>query len=84
MTVRLMWTAVEPEREWRGTPPAFAPLPSPGMRGEHTTVIEESPSESLPPGPRRDLAYAVLRIPRLGVTVPVAEGVGKAGVRDKG
>ncbi|MGW5675594.1 class E sortase [Streptomyces sp. NPDC003860] len=34
--------------------------------------------------PRWDRAYAVLRIPRLGVTVPVAEGVAKRGVLDKG
>ncbi|MBW5484740.1 class E sortase [Streptomyces bambusae] len=35
-------------------------------------------------GPRRDQAYAVLRIPRLGVAAPVAEGVGRRGVLDKG
>nr|WP_030250192.1 class E sortase [Streptomyces violens] len=74
----------ELEREWRGTPPAFEPLPSPSMRSEHRTVIEESPSGSPSPGPRPDLAYAVLRIPRLGVTAPVAEGVDKGGVLDKG
>ncbi|MDI3404407.1 class E sortase [Streptomyces sp. B-S-A6] len=34
--------------------------------------------------PRWDQAYAVLSIPELGVRVPVAEGVGKAGVLDKG
>ncbi|MGI5468950.1 class E sortase [Streptomyces sp. CA-132043] len=73
------------EREWRGTPPSFAPLPSPSdMAIRHDTVIEESPSAEPPPAPRHDLAYAVLRIPRLGVTAPVAEGVGKAGVLDKG
>ncbi|MFF3322092.1 class E sortase [Streptomyces sp. NPDC002889] len=37
------------------------------------------------PSPRRwDHAYAVLRIPRLGVTAPVAQGIGKRGVLDKG
>ncbi|WP_120723194.1 class E sortase [Streptomyces hundungensis] len=35
-------------------------------------------------GPRGDQAYAVLRIPRIGVTVPVAQGISKAGVLDKG
>lgn len=34
--------------------------------------------------PRWDQAYAVLRIPRLGVVAPVAQGVGKKGVLDKG
>ncbi|MFJ6634120.1 class E sortase [Streptomyces sp. NPDC091376] len=34
--------------------------------------------------PRWDQAYAVLRIPRLGVVAPVAQGVAKRGVLDKG
>ncbi|MET7537512.1 class E sortase [Streptomyces sp. NPDC058293] len=34
--------------------------------------------------PRWDQAYAVLTIPRLGLTVPVAEGVGKQNVLNKG
>ncbi|MEV7142331.1 class E sortase [Streptomyces tauricus] len=34
--------------------------------------------------PRYDQAYAVLGIPRLGLRVPVAEGVGASGVLDKG
>ncbi|GAA3124842.1 hypothetical protein GCM10010521_09510 [Streptomyces rameus] len=34
--------------------------------------------------PRRSQAYAVLTIPRLGLRVPVAEGVSKADVLDKG
>ncbi|WP_455353552.1 class E sortase [Streptomyces sp. SYSU K217416] len=37
-----------------------------------------------PRAPRWDQAYAVLRIPRLGVAAPVAQGVGKRGVLDKG
>ncbi|MFI6286557.1 class E sortase [Streptomyces sp. NPDC051018] len=37
-----------------------------------------------PRPPRWDQAYAILRIPRLGVVAPVAEGVGKKGVLDKG
>ncbi|MEV0252789.1 class E sortase [Streptomyces sp. NPDC050732] len=36
------------------------------------------------PAPRWDQAYAVLRIPRIGVRVPVGEGVSKRGVLDKG
>ncbi|WP_432215448.1 class E sortase [Streptomyces subrutilus] len=34
--------------------------------------------------PARDQAYAVLRIPRLGLTVPVARGIDKRAVLDKG
>ncbi|MFD8148839.1 class E sortase [Streptomyces sp. NPDC059708] len=36
------------------------------------------------PGPARDEAYGVLRIPRLGLSVPVAEGVDRRAVLDKG
>ncbi len=36
------------------------------------------------PFPRWDQAYAVLRIPRIGLTAPVAEGTGKGGVLDRG
>ncbi|MFJ7955354.1 class E sortase [Streptomyces sp. NPDC096319] len=46
---------------------------SPGASGESGAA---SPSPSA--------AFAVLRIPRLGLTVPVAEGVSKRGVLDKG
>ncbi|MGW7264754.1 class E sortase [Streptomyces sp. NPDC054842] len=34
--------------------------------------------------PRRSQAYAVLTVPRLSLRVPVAEGVGKAGVLNRG
>ncbi|MEU4178401.1 class E sortase [Streptomyces sp. NPDC026589] len=34
--------------------------------------------------PRWDQAYAVLRIPRIGLTAPVAEGTSKGGVLDRG
>lgn len=36
------------------------------------------------PAPDWDQAYAVLRIPRIGIRVPVAEGVSKSGVLNKG
>ncbi|MER5972149.1 class E sortase [Streptomyces sp. NPDC002055] len=42
------------------------------------------PAAGRPRAPRWDQAYAVLRIPRIGVTVPVAEGTGKAGVLNRG
>ncbi|MFG2717158.1 class E sortase [Streptomyces sp. NPDC048416] len=34
--------------------------------------------------PRGDQAYAVIRMPRIGVTAPIAQGISKAGVLDKG
>ncbi len=43
-----------------------------------------APHASVPEVPRGDRAYAVLRIPRLGVVAPVAEGVDKRRVLDKG
>ncbi|WP_229897942.1 class E sortase [Streptomyces finlayi] len=37
-----------------------------------------------PAQPRWNQAYAVIRIPKIGVVAPVAQGVGKRGVLDKG
>ncbi|MFF1923085.1 class E sortase [Streptomyces sp. NPDC058221] len=34
--------------------------------------------------PRRSQAYAVIRIPRIGLTAPVAQGISRSGVLDKG
>ncbi|WP_405768638.1 class E sortase [Streptomyces sp. NBC_01538] len=41
-------------------------------------------ANSRPPAPRWSQAYAVLSIPRLGLRVPVAEGVSKSRVLNKG
>ncbi|WP_399462734.1 class E sortase [Streptomyces sp. sk2.1] len=41
-------------------------------------------SSRAPGAPREDRAYAVIRIPRIGLAAPVAQGVGKRGVLDKG
>ncbi|MFF8843139.1 class E sortase [Streptomyces sp. NPDC015127] len=69
------------ERDWgsrAGGPepapdPATAPAPAP------------APTRREPRDPPRwDQAYAVLRIPRLGVVAPVAQGVGRRGVLDQG
>ncbi|MEU6314601.1 class E sortase [Streptomyces sp. NPDC047014] len=53
-----------------------------------TTAPSGAPSRAAAPGagraPQRDAAYAVLRIPRLGLVVPVAQGVDKRSVLDKG
>ncbi|MDV9188412.1 class E sortase [Streptomyces sp. SR27] len=43
-----------------------------------------SAGEPASPGTSRSDAFAVLRIPRLGLTVPVAHGVSKRSVLDKG
>ncbi|MEV8533453.1 class E sortase [Streptomyces sp. NPDC051211] len=56
-----------------------APLPDgpPVAAPSRTSVPAEGPAA-------REQAYAVLRIPRLGVAVPVAQGVSRRGVLDKG
>ncbi|MFG2647212.1 class E sortase [Streptomyces sp. NPDC048436] len=43
-----------------------------------------APRSEPAPAPRWDQAYAVLRIPRIGIRVPVAEGVSKGAVLNKG
>ncbi|QES27447.1 class E sortase [Streptomyces venezuelae] len=53
-------------------------------RGPARGVPGDPPQSGRTGPPRWDQAYAVLRIPRIGIRVPVAEGVGKGGVLDKG
>ncbi|MFB7057819.1 class E sortase [Streptomyces vinaceus] len=71
-----------------------------GSGGSGPSVVPEASSASLSAGPSvpargtaprasaappvRESAYGVLRIPRLGVVVPVAQGVDKRAVLDKG
>ncbi|MGP3633534.1 class E sortase [Streptomyces sp. 24-1644] len=45
---------------------------------------DRTAAPAAPAAPRWDQAYAVLRIPRLGLTAPVAQGISKRGVLDKG
>ncbi|MFE7536853.1 class E sortase [Streptomyces rhizosphaericola] len=87
------------EREWRApAPPSLSPS-SPGREPGAGAVIKPLPTPGAgsgsgppssaaprgePPSPRWDQAYAVLRIPRIGLTAPVAEGTGKGGVLDRG
>ncbi|MEV7274829.1 class E sortase [Streptomyces bacillaris] len=77
------------EREW-GAPVSLSPSPPGPEPGAVSTPIPvPGPSSSAapsgePPSPRWDQAYAVLRIPRIGLTAPVAEGTGKGGVLDRG
>ncbi|MEV7466490.1 class E sortase [Streptomyces kronopolitis] len=80
------------ERQWDARPPSpGAPPPgedaADGARGAGRTASPTTPGHRAaapPPRPRTDLAYAVLRIPRLGLTAPVAEGTGKAAVLNRG
>ncbi|MDX3540432.1 class E sortase [Streptomyces sp. MB09-01] len=61
--------------------PVPVPVPVPGSAGT------AGPGRSARPAagpPTRDRAYAVLRIPRLGLVVPVAQGIDKRAVLDKG
>ncbi|MEU7605065.1 class E sortase [Streptomyces sp. NPDC040724] len=60
--------------------PAPAPVPVPGPAA--TAAGPEAGRAA--PAPARDRAYAVLRIPRLGLVVPVAQGIDKRAVLDKG
>ncbi|MFD0074559.1 class E sortase [Streptomyces sp. NPDC127166] len=82
------------EREWDISPPD-EPEVEPGVEAGETGGVPEGggeargsspvPSRSTPsPAPSPSSAFAVLRIPRLGLTVPVAEGVSKRSVLDKG
>ncbi|WP_260848876.1 class E sortase [Streptomyces sp. SLBN-118] len=79
------------EQEW-GTPPgeeqdisggSGETLPGAAVPGEPESPGPE-PGPPSRPKPRWDQAYAVLRIPRLGVVAPVAQGIAKRGVLDKG
>ncbi|MEU1007891.1 class E sortase [Streptomyces sp. NPDC005890] len=79
------------EREW-GSGTSAGPGAAPGGPGTAAAPVPAAPGRSRAPGrsstpataPRRSQAYAVLTIPRLHLRVPVAEGVGKADVLNKG
>ncbi|WP_406050716.1 class E sortase [Streptomyces virginiae] len=63
--------------------PAVGPEPS----GPAATGAAPAATRAARPAagtPARDRAYAVLRVPRLGLVVPVAQGVDKRAVLDKG
>jgi sortase A len=66
------------DEESRGEVPADA------GGGESEQADPATAQKPRPTAPRWDQAYAILRIPRLGVVAPVAQGVGKRGVLDKG
>ncbi|WP_307840343.1 class E sortase [Streptomyces sp. G44] len=62
-------------------PPSGSSSPGGGASGG---ASGEASVRTGDPAPRWDQAYAILRIPRIGVRVPVAEGVSKGGVLDQG
>ncbi|WP_237551113.1 class E sortase [Streptomyces sp. SID5614] len=83
------------QREWADES-APGPAPDPGGGEDAFDGGPRSPAsgraaEAVPApaarpraAPRWDQAYAVLRIPRIGLTAPVAEGTSKGGVLDRG
>ncbi|MFF9481224.1 class E sortase [Streptomyces sp. NPDC014733] len=79
------------ERRWARPqrPPAAPPAPDGPAPSGHAPTTGPAPRPRAPaarPAPPRPAAdgYAVLRIPRLGLAVPVAEGIGRTAVLDKG
>ncbi|MFJ2934027.1 class E sortase [Streptomyces sp. NPDC087219] len=83
------------EREWDISPPsptssasdAASPAGPASASGPSNSSSTGAPSGGPAPGATRtapSAAFAVLRIPRLGLTVPVAHGVSKRSVLDKG
>ncbi|MFE0643120.1 class E sortase [Streptomyces sp. NPDC058877] len=58
--------------------------PGTGTGGPSTAAAPRAASPAPTPSPRGPAALAVLRIPRLGLAVPVVEGVTKRSVLDKG
>ncbi|MFE5863681.1 class E sortase [Streptomyces virginiae] len=63
--------------------PAVGPEPS-GPAATGATPAATRAARPAAGTPARDRAYAVLRVPRLGLVVPVAQGVDKRAVLDKG
>ncbi|WP_190156820.1 class E sortase [Streptomyces litmocidini] len=84
------WDIPPPVRSGSGVP-GDAPGGAAGGGGESPVPAPSGPSaapraagSSRTVSPGSSGAFAVLRIPRLGLTVPVAEGVSKRSVLDKG
>ncbi|ELS53583.1 class E sortase [Streptomyces viridochromogenes] len=81
------------EREWDGAGgdsrtavPAATTPPAPASTGppERPAAVGRPSADDRSPAPDWSRAYAILTIPRLHLRVPVAEGVSKGGVLDKG
>ncbi|MFD7322754.1 class E sortase [Streptomyces sp. NPDC059875] len=85
------------EREWEGSPSvsgSVTPSVSPTAGDAPPVGVEPSaapdapdrstPSSGVTDTPRLSSAYAIIRIPRIGLTAPVARGIGKRSVLDRG
>ncbi|MFD3871388.1 class E sortase [Streptomyces sp. NPDC058623] len=74
-----------PGAEGSEAPSGAAPVsPSAGPPAGGSVAPRPKPASKPAPTPARDEAYAVLRVPRLGLAVPVAQGIDKRAVLDKG
>ncbi|MEU2157766.1 class E sortase [Streptomyces sp. NPDC019396] len=76
------------EREW-GVPAPAEHMRDPGdgaatPEAEGTVGGAEARAPARREAPRWERAYAILRVPRLGLVAPVAEGTANRGVLDKG
>ncbi|MET9221672.1 class E sortase [Streptomyces sp. NPDC003300] len=79
------------ERSW-GTPSPSPAAPSPGTvaPGDDPAVTPSgpAPSAAAPPpsskGGTRDPGFAVIHIPRIGITAPIAEGISKSAILNHG
>ncbi|NEA56380.1 class E sortase [Streptomyces sp. SID13666] len=79
------------EQQWNAVPapaPASDPAQAPGDTPTMDTSDETAsagPSQREVTAPERDdLAYAVIRIPAIGVTAPVAQGISKSAILNHG
>ncbi|MCP3756223.1 class E sortase [Streptomyces sp. TBY4] len=78
------WAAAVPEEVGEGEPSGEEPVGESSGSGGSGSSGNSGPPRTVKPSPPRASAYGVLRIPRLGVAVPVAQGVDKRSVLDKG
>ncbi|WSY82330.1 class E sortase [Streptomyces sp. NBC_00876] len=62
-------------------PPPAQASPDPA---DDSPAVGAQDKEDSGGAPRRSQAYAVIRIPRIGLTAPVAQGISRSGVLDKG
>ncbi|WP_371772988.1 class E sortase [Streptomyces sp. NBC_01438] len=78
------WGEPAPEPSSSAVPEAPADDSPAVSTGETGDTKGRGAAQAAVPAPRRSQAYAVIRIPRLGLTAPVAQGVSKRDVLDKG
>ncbi|MFF3176133.1 class E sortase [Streptomyces sp. NPDC057900] len=79
------------QRDWEEPPPEPSPSEVPEEPADDSPAVgpgEAGDTKGAAPAnasaPRRSQAYAVIRIPRIGLTAPVAQGISRSGVLDKG